>query len=45
MMLGKKVCVCGDFNAVQCAEERHSGREGSLVLDFTSFNHFIDSNV
>lgn len=25
---GQKVCVCGDFNAVQCLEERRSVRGG-----------------
>ncbi|AES88382.2 hypothetical protein MTR_4g054200 [Medicago truncatula] len=41
---GKKVCVCGDFNAVRSREEKRSASVGSINSDFTHFNAFIDSN-
>lgn len=41
---GKKVCVCGDFNAVRSREERKSVSD-SVVTDFGPFNSFIDDNV
>ncbi|GAU12294.1 hypothetical protein TSUD_142030 [Trifolium subterraneum] len=40
----KRVCVCGDFNAVRCAEERRSSREGTRFLDIIPFNQFLDDN-
>jgi hypothetical protein len=42
---GKKVCICGDFNAVRCREERCSVTSAGGVMDFESFNQFIEGNV
>ena len=42
---GKKVCVCGDFNAVRCREERRSVTNYGGVMDCVPFNHFIDENA
>jgi len=42
---GKKVCVCGDFNAVRCMEERRSVSASGGVLDFEPFNQFIVENA
>lgn len=42
---GKKVCVCGDFNAVRCREERRSVSSSGVVLDCAPFNHFIEDNA
>ena len=42
---GKKVCICGDFNAVICSEERRSVTYYGGVRDFSPFNQFIDDNV
>jgi exonuclease III len=41
-LVGKRVCVCGDFNAVRTLDERRSSRSGSRPLDHMSFNRFID---
>ncbi|GAU14347.1 hypothetical protein TSUD_309070 [Trifolium subterraneum] len=41
---GKKVCVCGDFNAVRCDEERRSIRHGTGSRDHGPFNQFIEVN-
>ncbi|GAU51172.1 hypothetical protein TSUD_412070 [Trifolium subterraneum] len=43
-LVGKKVCVCGDFNAVRCDEERRSVRQGMRSLDCGPFNQFIEEN-
>ncbi|MCI43331.1 endonuclease/exonuclease/phosphatase family protein, partial [Trifolium medium] len=40
----KKVCICGDFNAVRSAEERRSVNQGLRSYDQISFNRFIDDN-
>lgn len=45
MMRGKKVCVCGDFNAIRSREERRSVSVGQIASDFSHFNAFIDNNV
>ncbi|GAU46950.1 hypothetical protein TSUD_180540 [Trifolium subterraneum] len=42
---GERVCVCGDFNAVRCIEERRSARAGSHSSDHIPFNRFIDDAV
>ncbi|MCH86865.1 cytochrome P450, partial [Trifolium medium] len=42
---GKRVCVCGDFNAVRSVEERRSSRIGPLPMDHIPFNRFIVDNV
>jgi len=42
---GKKVCVCSDFNAVRCREERRYVNASGGMLDFGSFNHFIVENT
>jgi exonuclease III len=39
---GKRVCVCGDFNAVRCVDERQSLRVGQRPLDHIAFSRFID---
>jgi len=44
VLRGKKVCVCGDFNAVRCREERQSVSASRGVVDFGPFNNFIDEN-
>ncbi|PNX84817.1 cysteine-rich receptor-like protein kinase, partial [Trifolium pratense] len=41
---GKRVCVCGDFNAVKSVEERRSTRVGHSSLDHIPFQRFIDDN-
>ncbi|GAU41118.1 hypothetical protein TSUD_288080 [Trifolium subterraneum] len=41
---GKKVCVCGDFNAVEHVDERRSPRVGPSSLDYIPFSRFIDEN-
>jgi len=41
---GKKVCVCGDFNAVRCSEERRSVEVQGGVTGYESFNRFIEDN-
>jgi len=41
---GKKVCVYGDFNVVQCEEEWRFVRQGFRSLDYSHFNLFIDDN-
>jgi len=43
-MLDENVCVCGDFNAVRCSEERRS--VGNVVnhAGSASFNAMIDDN-
>ena len=45
LLRGKKVCVCGEFNVVQCREERRSVTEGVLTSNSDSFNQFIEDNV
>jgi exonuclease III len=42
---GKNVCVCGDFNAVRCMEERRSVSTSGGVMDFEPFNNFIVENA
>jgi exonuclease III len=39
---GKRVCVCGDFNAVRNLDERRSSRLGPRPLDHVPFNRFIE---
>ncbi|GAU44755.1 hypothetical protein TSUD_246480 [Trifolium subterraneum] len=43
-MGGRRVCVCGDFNAVKHVDERRSSRAGPNSLDHIPFNRFIDDN-
>ncbi|GAU28487.1 hypothetical protein TSUD_294900 [Trifolium subterraneum] len=40
----KKVCICGDFNAVRSDAERRSLSQGLRSPDQASFNQFIDDN-
>ncbi|GAU46776.1 hypothetical protein TSUD_402880, partial [Trifolium subterraneum] len=44
LLVGRRVCVCGDFNAVRTVDERRSARGGSNSLDHIPFNRFIDDN-
>ena len=44
-LVDKKVCICGDFNAVQNGEERRSVRNSVSDVDYVSFNGFIDDNL
>ncbi|GAU32779.1 hypothetical protein TSUD_152270 [Trifolium subterraneum] len=44
-LVGERVCVCEDFNAVRSVEERHFSMEGSRSLDHIPFSRFIDENV
>ncbi|CAJ2662883.1 unnamed protein product [Trifolium pratense] len=39
-----RVCVCGDFNAVRCVDERRSTNDGYRHSDHIPFNRFIDDN-
>ncbi|PNX55283.1 cysteine-rich receptor-like protein kinase, partial [Trifolium pratense] len=39
-----RVCVCGDFNAVRCVDERRSANDGYRHSDHIPFNRFIDDN-
>jgi endonuclease/exonuclease/phosphatase family metal-dependent hydrolase len=39
----KRVCVCGDFNAVRFLDERRSSRIGSHPQDHIPFSRFIDN--
>jgi len=41
---GRRVCVCGDFNEIRCAEERRSIRGEGVVAATHFFNRFIDDN-
>ncbi|CAJ2637850.1 unnamed protein product [Trifolium pratense] len=41
----KRVCVCGDFNAVKFVEERRSSRGDHRSLDHVPFNRFIEDNT
>ncbi|CAJ2638568.1 unnamed protein product [Trifolium pratense] len=43
-LVGKKVCVCGDFNAVKLVDERRSSRGGHRSLDHVPFARFIEDN-
>ena len=45
VLRGQKVCVCGDFNAVRCREERRSVSAYGGVRDYGSFNHMIAENM
>jgi len=45
LLNNKKVCICGDFNAVQNMLERRSLNNGYLCVDCAPFNCFIDDNV
>lgn len=44
-LLGKNVCLCGDFNAVRNMEERKSRGVAIQSLDCGPFNTFIENNV
>ena len=44
LLVGKKVYVCGDFNAIRNADERRSYSGSSVSLDFHFFNLFIEDN-
>ncbi|GAU10132.1 hypothetical protein TSUD_420020, partial [Trifolium subterraneum] len=42
-LAGRRVCVCGDFNAVRCLEERRSSRvEPRQCLRFIEDNNLVD---
>ncbi|GAU32654.1 hypothetical protein TSUD_219040 [Trifolium subterraneum] len=41
----QRVCVCGDFNAVKCIDERLSVRGVHSTSDHIPFNQFIDDNT
>ncbi|CAJ2637778.1 unnamed protein product [Trifolium pratense] len=43
-MVGKKMCVWGDFNAVKHFDERRSARDGHRSSDHIHFNRFIEDN-
>ncbi|MCI29797.1 cytochrome P450, partial [Trifolium medium] len=43
-LVGLRVCVCGDFNAVRRVEERRSSRVGPRPMDHIPFNSFIVDN-
>ncbi|CAJ2657379.1 unnamed protein product [Trifolium pratense] len=43
-LAGKRVCVCGDFNAVKRVDERRSVRGGHRSLDHVPFSRFIEDN-
>jgi exonuclease III len=43
-LVGMRVCVCGDFNAVRNTPERRSTSAGQRPLDQLGFNRFIDDN-
>ncbi|MCI27725.1 endonuclease/exonuclease/phosphatase family protein, partial [Trifolium medium] len=40
-----RVCVCGDFNAVNSLDERRSSRGGKRAPDHIPFSRFIDDNT
>lgn len=40
----RRICVCGDFNAVKHVDERRSSRVGHRSLDHIPFSQFIDDN-
>jgi len=42
---GQNICVCGDFNAVRCVEERRSVGTVCRQPRMAHFNHFIDGNI
>jgi hypothetical protein len=42
---GRRVCVCGDFNAVRSVDERRSLGSGHRFLDHIPFNRFIEDNT
>jgi len=44
-LMGKNVCICGDFNAVRSLDERRSTRARSSVVDVDPFNRFIKDNL
>jgi hypothetical protein len=43
-LVGLRVCVCVDFNAVRNTAERRSSSAGQRSLDLLGFNRFIDEN-
>lgn len=43
-LLEENVCVCGDFNAVRCPEERRSVGSAVNYAGSASFNALIDDN-
>ncbi|CAJ2645440.1 uncharacterized protein LOC123896129 [Trifolium pratense] len=43
-LVGKKVCVCRDFNAIKHIDERRSVRDGHRSLNHIPFNRFIEDN-
>jgi len=38
------VCVCGDFNAIRCAEERRSVSSTLHQAGIDGFNNFVVNN-
>ncbi|PNX57540.1 cysteine-rich receptor-like protein kinase, partial [Trifolium pratense] len=44
-LVGRRVCVCGDFNAVKHVDERRSSRGSHRSMDHVSFNRFIEDNT
>ncbi|CAJ2657018.1 unnamed protein product [Trifolium pratense] len=45
LLAGKRVCVCGDFNAVKHVDERRSVRGDHRSLDHVPFSRFIEDNT
>jgi len=43
--LDQNVCICGDFNAVRCLEERRSVGSVFNQVWSTNFNNFIEGNM
>lgn len=43
--MGKKICLCGDFNVVRVPEERRSRGVAIRSYDCDPFNDFIDNNI
>lgn len=44
-LVGKNICLCGDFNAVRSTEERRSRGAAICSKDCDSFDDFIDNNI
>jgi len=43
--VGQNICICGDFNAVRCVEERRSVGLLSRQAGTANFNQFIDGHL
>jgi hypothetical protein len=44
-LVGRNICLCGDFNAVRSLEERRSRGVATQSFDCDPFNAFIEDNV